>query len=205
MRSVRRFLIAFSIELYDVDFTDYPPQPHLGAEISEYTKAQFLRQFAIDGRYHRIDKNRVASFVTSHPCFRSYLSSLNELLRPHDFQFGYRTFDEIMAYVDTAATNGVFERLGGLSAAFDAAVLMKVLPKFHGTRSRLEQPLMDLLSWCKNPTNPEPLRHAPNGALPERDVVTGAESAIPYHFPVTAARVHRMLRALEHSGFASFG
>jgi hypothetical protein len=34
---------------------------------------------------------------------------------------------------------GFFDDFGpdGLDAAFDAAVLMKVLPKFHGTRGKL--------------------------------------------------------------------
>ena len=62
---------------------------------------------------------------------------------PHDLHFAYRVFDEIVAFQAAAESNKLYDDLGGAEAAFDAAVLMKVLPKFHGSRSRLERPLCE--------------------------------------------------------------
>ena len=63
--------------------------------------------------------------------------------------FGYRVFAEIMAFVDLGMKNELFngfnESTDTLVTTFDAAVLMKVLPKFHGSRARLEGPLTKVL------------------------------------------------------------
>ena len=79
-------------------------------------------------------------YVTTHPEIRDRLQTLKDLLRPHDLHFGYRVFDEIVAFLAAAESNKLYDDLDGFEAAFDAAVLMKVLPKFHGSRGRLEAP-----------------------------------------------------------------
>ena len=168
-------------------------------------RSDFLMNFALDGRFHRVDKGDIGAILRDNPQFRTHLTTLNEILRPHDFQFGYRTFDEIMAFVHTAAETGAFTKLGGLNAAFDAAVLMKVLPKFHGTRSRLEAPLLDVLAWCEEPENPVLQHRQPQSYADTDGNSVQPEPTVPYQYAYTARRVRRMLRALHHSGFASFG
>ena len=54
---------------------------------------------------------------------------MNDQLRPYHLHFGYCVFDEIVAFVISAKENKLY---ADRDAAFDAAVLMKVLPKFHG-------------------------------------------------------------------------
>jgi hypothetical protein len=38
-----------------------------------------------------------------------------------------------------------------IQKAKDLAVLMKVLPKVHGPRAKLEKPLVEVLKWCQIP------------------------------------------------------
>jgi hypothetical protein len=119
--------------------------------------------------------------------------------------FGYRVFDEIVAFVGNGLQN--FPE-PSLNDVLDCAVLMKVLPKFSGSASRLERPLLDFLAWCIHPTK-----------LPQAEIRDAADKlgdggwADSNHevfnngmvFPVTGKRVQRMLDTLAVEGFASFG
>ena len=91
------------------------------------------------------------------------LKELNQHLQLYDLHFGYRVLDEIALFIkyatnapatnapatDAPATNAP-NVVGKLSSedALDFAVLMKVLPKFHGPRQKLERPLWLVLKWC---------------------------------------------------------
>jgi hypothetical protein len=76
------------------------------------------------------------------------LKELNQHLQPYDLHFGYRVLDEIVLFIKYA-TNAP-DKVGKLNPedALDFAVLMKVLPKFHGPRQKLERPLWLVLNWC---------------------------------------------------------
>jgi hypothetical protein len=123
---------------------------------------------------------------------------LNGLLTPYTLHFGYRVFDEIVTFLSIAESNGMFAEIGGADPAFDAAVLMKVLPKFHGSRSKLERPLLAVLAWCVNPDAPDiSSLEAANGDT--------TLSVVAPMLPRTAGRVERMLRELCTEGFTAFG
>jgi hypothetical protein len=78
------------------------------------------------------------------------LNNLNRTLQPYDLHFGYRVLDEIALFVQNAKNApDVVGRLNE-DEALDYAVLMKVLPKFHGPRQKLEKPLRELLRWAQN-------------------------------------------------------
>ena len=137
---------------------------------------------------------------------KAQLQTLNDLLCLHDLHFAYRVFDEIVAFLVAAESNKLYDDQNGAKAAFDAAVLMKVLPKFHGSRSRLEKPLCAVLAWCVNPGAPD--IKAVEDAL--RDVgsdktVQQAMASSLFLCPKTAERVQRMLARLYTDGFAAFG
>ena len=124
--------------------------------------------------------------------------------------FAYRVFDEIMAFVDLGLKNGLFADLDPaadpLVAAFDAAVLMKVLPKFHGSRSRLEGPLTKVLAWCYDPEIPnlyEIRMHIEQATTPDDTERSLLE--LTYRFPETAKRAARLLWSAQVDGFAAFG
>ena len=94
----------------------------------------------------------------------------------------------------------------GDDPALDAAVLMKVLPKFHGSRGKLEAPLRAILAWCLDPDSPDRLKI--DDALKnveESDHATAHLQSLQYAHPRTATRAIRMLRALYTDGFAAFG
>lgn len=84
----------------------------------------------------------------------------------------------------------------------------KVLPKFHGSRGKLEAPLRAVLAWCVNPIAPDV---AP--IVAELDQCESGNAAMQIlnqqqqiaQYPNTAARVARMAWALYTDGFASFG
>src|SRR5690606_9945082 len=117
--------------------------------------------------------------------------------------------DEIVAFLANAQDSGVYEsvidedageRFSGLDdtdMAFDAAVLMKILPKFHGSRGQLERPLLKLLTWALNPDNPDPSLGDGTGAQIE------SLRSLPYRLPYTAERLQRMLQMLYIIGFAA--
>ena len=132
---------------------------------------------------------------------------LNRSLQPFDLHFGYRVFDEITAYLVNAEENGLYGGISPYADPFDAAVLMKVLPKFHGSRSKLEEPLKTILAWCINPQAPD-LDRVELAVKDEQSSVMmliQKLEELPYSLPFTARRVIRMLRALYTTGFAAFG
>jgi len=197
---------AFTLELTDVDFRQYQPVANLAESVVDAaTGDALLRQFSRDGEFARVEKDVIADYTQIEEV-KAQLQTLNDLLRPHDLHFGYRIFDEIVAFLVAAESNELYDDQGGAEAAFDAAVLMKVLPKFHGSRSRLETPLCAALAWCANPGAPDinAIRDALQEVGPDKTV---KQAVMPFLFlyPRTAERVQRMLARLYTDGFAAFG
>jgi 5-methylcytosine-specific restriction protein B len=215
---------AFTLELATVNLQDYPGEQGepLSDEMLEQLRAQLLPDFTRQGQFAVVDKTRVAEFAATHGIYRQHLSTLNALLQPYDLHFGYRVFDEIMMFLANAEGSPVSGGFGpdGLDAAFDAAVLMKVLPKFHGTRGKLREPLEKMVWWAREPNNPEAGRQALPDRLQDTEKIaslkeglrklieggtteeTSADSAFTY--PRTALKALRMLHDLHTTGFASF-
>lgn len=187
---------AFSIEFVDVNLKEYNLTHSDGAIPTSDERKKLLEAFTRDGKFAQIDKTAIGQF--SHlDHFKQLLVELNESLTPSNHHFGYRVFDEIMMFLKNAEENGMFG--DDLQAAFDQAVLMKVLPKFHGSRGKLEKPLHALLCWCAhvNTVDEEPVKTA----LANLDQpIIGS-----WHYPATAKRVLRMIQSLNSTGFASFG
>lgn len=198
---------AFTIEFTEVDFSDYPPQPTAGSgALSAQQRQQLHQAFMLNGGAGRVDKARVAATIAAYPEVRRHLQALNCSLQPFGMHFGYRVFDEVASFLAAAEQNDLFAQLDGITGAFDAAVLMKVLPKFHGSRARLEGPLRAVLSWCASPDAPDPA--AIDRAL---ETIESASLAIQrlgtlsYQYRRTAQRARRMIYSLYTDGFAAFG
>ncbi len=200
---------AFTLELNEADLEAYLTLGEDGEAVDHDPQA-VLRNFSFDGRFVHLDKQAIADFIAGHPEIRAQLQRLNQALQPYDLHFGYRVFDEIIAFLLSAEHNGLYETLGGLPAALDAAVLMKVLPKFHGGRSKLEAPLRAVLAWCVNPAEPasQQVAETLDRALQNNhDVYAALRQALTDlqpQIPQTAAKTCRMLAHLYTTGFAAF-
>lgn len=207
---------AFTIEITDVDFEGYPADTAVPVteEQADRLRQKLLAPFARQGQFGIVNKDEIRSFVAAHRAYRTQLHALKATLQPFDLHFAYRIFDEIIAFCANAQANQFWTDLGGLDTAFDCAVLMKVLPKFHGPRSRLEQPLRSVLAWTLNPTDPEGMRQEIDewtrdaGACLslrrelDRHLLGG--EATRFRYANTARKVVCMLQSLHALGFASF-
>ncbi|MBP1911017.1 hypothetical protein [Thermococcus stetteri] len=80
------------------------------------------------------------------------LQGLNKTLKPYDMHFGYRVVDEIALFFKNAKDSKEKEIITFESEdeIFDLALLMKILPKFHGNRKKLEKPLLIVLKLAKD-------------------------------------------------------
>jgi 5-methylcytosine-specific restriction endonuclease McrBC GTP-binding regulatory subunit McrB len=167
---------AFTIEFREVNFDNYrqfeidkEKAKSIGDSIRNILledlrnkkngKARFYGPLAdkeeIKEALNWIKKNKVRSKKS----IFDELKELNHILQPYDLHFGYRVLDEIALFIKYA-TNAPATKapdktnapnvVGKLSPedALDFAVLMKVLPKFHGPRQKLERPLWLVLGWC---------------------------------------------------------
>jgi len=107
----------------------------------------------------------------------SDLRRLHEILTASGHEFGYRVLYESLRYAALLGAMGFTSR----ARVLDRIVLTKLLPKMHGTRSRLEKPLTELLHFAQGTGDPtEPL------------------------LPLTASKAGRMLAVLREAQFVSF-
>jgi 5-methylcytosine-specific restriction protein B len=105
------------------------------------------------------------------------LRALHALLTPTGHEFGHRVFLESLRYAALIAACGEGDRW----TAVDRIVLTKLLPKIHGTRTRVEKPLERLRSFASA---------SDAGDLPR--------------MPRTLQKVERMLEVLRDAQFVSF-
>ena len=113
------------------------------------------------------------------------LRDLHERLTDTDDEFGHRVFYESLRFTAALEQLGVTSR----DAALDHVVLLKVLPKIHGSRRRAEPVLKALAAFAKQPDGSR-----------EYTTIDPATSALP----LSAAKIRRMLRSAEINQFVSF-
>jgi len=81
-----------------------------------------------------------------------------------------------------------------LKEVMDIQILQKILPKFHGTQAKLEEPLLKLLAFCGGKEG------IPDESYLEK--VTAYDEEAP--FPRSAQKLARMIRNLKIQGYTSF-
>ncbi len=139
------------------------------------------------------------------------LMSLFRILGRGRGEFGYRTAREILAYLRSAyfltaeggraawASAG-----GGWVAAMDEQILQKILPKVHGSRTRLSPLLGALAHYCATGQEEEAMRYFPGdggvAAMGLRDVPGGGDAK----FRRSHAKLTRMIEVLVAEQFVSF-
>ncbi len=122
------------------------------------------------------------------------LRHLHRILAEYNFEYGHRVFFEATRFAAFLEQAGD----GSLSTVLDRIVMQKILPRLHGSRRRLELPLLALAHFA---------RLLPAEVLPEADLrqlkpeeVDGDEVALPISFD----KICRMLSAVRSNQFASF-
>ncbi len=112
------------------------------------------------------------------------LRDLHGRLTASDDEFGHRVFYESLRFAAALEQLGVTER----HQVLDHVVLLKVLPKIHGSRRRAEPVLNALAAFAANPDGP------PDVAGPDSGPA----------LPMSASKLRRMLRAATINQFVSF-
>lgn len=128
--------------------------------------------------------------------FADELALLFDLLQKHNAEFGYRVAYEAARFMH------FYKELSGapddwFNDAMDAVIVQKLLPKLHGSRSKLEG-LLEALAWlCADgsthgDTDPEQVRKAvkETGTVPR--------------YPLSFEKVMRMWEKLVREQFVSF-
>jgi 5-methylcytosine-specific restriction endonuclease McrBC GTP-binding regulatory subunit McrB len=119
------------------------------------------------------------------------LNDLLAILKEHNLHFGYRVANELSRFVNLAA-----EELADfkLDEAVDIQIIQKILPKLHGTRAKLEEPLRNLIAFCYGQSTP----------VSDEQVKTARSYDSDARFPRSAQKIAQMLHQLNIQGYVSF-
>lgn len=120
-----------------------------------------------------------------------YISKILAILHPHNLHFGYRVVNEIARFILLASE---MVQDFKLEETVDIQILQKILPKFHGTQAKLEEPLGKLFAFCSGVDT-----DYSESVLSEPEEIS--EDA---PFPRSAKKLARMIRNLKIQGYTSF-
>ncbi|KVD71234.1 hypothetical protein [Burkholderia ubonensis] len=175
----------FRVHSSDLSIEAIKPQPCVPGD-QELVRG--LLSIAQDDDWHRDRPNDTTGELTQR------LLQLHELLSRYSLEFGHRVFYETIRFAALAQEAGI----GGLAAVVDRIVMQKILPRLHGSRRRLELPLLALAQFC---------RDLPDTVATDDKLPTIAVEEVPEQgaaLPIAYAKAIRMLRSLRANQFASF-
>jgi hypothetical protein len=142
-----------------------------------------------------------------------HLMALFRIMKRGRGEYGFRTGKEVMAYLRTAYFLAGPEEAGRMTwatgvnwhEALDAQILQKILPKLHGSRSRLAPLLGGLAQYCATGNESQALEHFPgeDGSQPRRGVKDSCGTPNPV-FKNSHEKLCRMIDVLVEEQFVSF-
>ena len=155
--------------------------------------------FAIDGTGTTFSKEFmefVAKETDSPTNYQEQLLGFFKALQPIGAEFGYRTANEM---------NRLMTKLEGLGLennehTLDVAVMQKLLPKLHGSRTKLNKVLPILASFCFKACSPEQAKTLLDEVKREGHLLNYTKPNLPLSF----AKIARMYSAAQENGFASY-
>jgi 5-methylcytosine-specific restriction protein B len=129
----------------------------------------------------RVLQNDDWHFDHPHPDKAALVDDLRRLhthLAHVKLDFGHRVLFEALRFASIANSAGI----GGVDSVLDYIVMTKALPKIHGSRQRLETPLLALQVWASGEEEDAPDRRLMR----------------------TSAKLERMLEVLRDAQFVTF-
>ncbi|MCY3546900.1 MAG: hypothetical protein OXH49_08450 [Gemmatimonadetes bacterium] len=202
---------AFTIEFDQVDLEGFTTgeanEEASGLDLDGVEDALDLLRSGSSGGDWKPGREDWMEFSKGTPENHAALLELHSILEEQHRHFGYRVANEIARFVNLARQQA--EDPGAAAdAAFDLALLQKVLPKFHGTQQELESLLKEIFQFAVYGGD-----HGSKGKqsvkVDDWNVVAGrltasSADAKPPAYPRTGAKVLRMLQRLQDRGFTSF-
>lgn len=139
------------------------------------------------------------------------LMELFRIMKRGRGEFGFRTGREVLAYLRTAhfltpeAERAAWAAPDGKwLEALDAQILQKILPKLHGSRTRLAPLLGALATYCATGMEAYALEHFPEGGNSPRRGLNDARNIENPKFPNSYRKLERMIGVLVEEQFVSF-
>jgi 5-methylcytosine-specific restriction protein B len=117
-------------------------------------------------------------------------------LQPIGAEFGYRTANEMNRLVAQLEALGLEKN----EHALDVAVMQKLLPKLHGSRTKLNKVLPILASFCFDSCSSEQAKALLDEVKREGQLLSDYKPTLPLSF----AKIARMYAAAQENGFASY-
>ena len=199
----RAHVIEFRMDADELEsFLNNPAKPDLS--VLDGKGASFGRAF-VDAA-----KSPVNVPADVKPAYEGEMLLFFKALQGHGAEFGYRTAHEAARFIH------FYKLLGDhpdgdatwFPKAFDCVVFQKLLPKLHGSRSKLGPLLKMLWFLCVNDVagrGTDALKSAEAAARStEKKAEPLAEVPAGSPNPLSAEKIGRMWRLLRDNGFASF-
>lgn len=130
----------------------------------------------------------------------SLLLSFFEELQKLGAEFGYRTANEILRLTQQLDTLGLDAK--EQESALDVAVMQKMLPKLHGSRSKLTKVLPVLASFCLKGKDVNQAKLLLDSFKNERKLTK--EQTTEVMMPLSFTKIARMYLNANENGFASY-
>jgi 5-methylcytosine-specific restriction protein B len=115
-------------------------------------------------------------------------------------EFGYRTANEMLLLMKQLDDLGLDAK--AKENALDVAVMQKMLPKLHGSRSKLSKVLPVLASFCLNTKNTEKAKQLLDTYKNERMLNT--EQIAEILLPLSFTKIARIYTNAIENGFANY-
>jgi 5-methylcytosine-specific restriction protein B len=141
-----------------------------------------------------------------------HLMALFRIMKRGRGEYGFRTGKEVMAYLRTAhflagpdeaaRTTWVTEK--NWQDALDAQILQKILPKLHGSRSRLGPLLGALATYCASGEKAHAMEHFPTDGAVAKRTLQDARGLTAMKFKNSYEKLDRMISVLIEEQFVSF-
>ncbi len=170
------------------------------------------KDFTNKGEFATINIEKISQFLStqstqsnqsnqSDQYYVKKLDEINEILKKYNLYFGYRVFNEIIMFLYNCE-NSIFCKCDK-DEAFDLAIKMKILPKFHGTRQKLENPIIELIDNLKKESNLEQKIDDLKNNI-EKNGIPKIDELKDFKYKHTLHKLLELLYKLKTQGFTSF-